>query len=752
MQLMSWVLARLGSRFTLRFEPHQRQIHHSAIGCFVDRPVDLTVGLIEPDGRARVLPFTKEGEVFYNAEQFERLNSITYRGYSERYRLRFEFNVHSVFYPQAEALCTMPVFYMEMRLHPAPQVRQTRAVGPTPSLVRLVIRINRPDTHIAATSVGGAGRIDLSYAVPLSPTVEHVAADQATEPSEAEPVRSVQVRERIASLNTGCTADEDGQGLSLELPVTKAASGVKWRLIWGAHCADPILELDRIGDEPPARGRFRYVRRLPDLDAVMDEAIRHRDVHLAHSRRFEKLFDEASLTTAQRHLINLSFQTYVANSFWCDLEALETGSTQPQGEWFSVWAGNCLHQSAVGVEYNATPLYLAVWPHLLALQLDQWARFVKPHEPSGGSTLNRDTGRGFCVTGREGTDDMAVEHNADFLLMLQAYAHWVGDLASARRHSDLIEGLAGCLTWSDVDQSGFPSQCTTNGVDNPGPSAPFARKTIYMAVKRIAGLQAAADLLHQVGRHDRARDIEPIVERDATQIETRAWLSDRYALCVDRSEAGAVDAWTDQRSTFENVTGWDAYSIYTANGLLLPAMLGQPLLLDHQRLTTDHFSATRETRGRYGCGHSSLEPESVWISQNIWREQMARYLGGGGPGLDQLYWDMQVMSNTEDRSLAFTDTYINHTLTFYPRGVTSIGFLLCGPRLVIDRLAPGGQRLSVDPDRHYPQRWPLLPLADWNAAKVPVCVVQSDGKVFIEGEGDPVIVRGQTEDHEQLIG
>ncbi|MDP7693485.1 MAG: hypothetical protein QGG89_16730, partial [Vicinamibacterales bacterium] len=126
MQLMSWMLARLGSRFSLLFEPHRRQVRHSALGCFVDRPVDLTVGLIEPDGRTRVLPFTREGEVFYNPEQFERLNSITYRGYSERYRLRFEFNVHSVMYPQAEALCTLPAFYMEMRLNPAPQVRRTR--------------------------------------------------------------------------------------------------------------------------------------------------------------------------------------------------------------------------------------------------------------------------------------------------------------------------------------------------------------------------------------------------------------------------------------------------------------------------------------------------------------------------------------------------------------------------------------------------------------------------------------------------
>jgi len=750
--LMSWMLARLGSRFSLLFEPHRRQIRHSALGCFVDRPVDLTVGLIEPDGRTRVLPFTKEGEVFYNPEQFERLNSITYRGYSERYRLRFEFNVHSVMYPQAEALCSMPAFYMEMRLNPAPQVRRTRPVAPTPTIARLVIRINRPDTRIAATSEGGAGRIDLSYRVPLSPAVGESTDDPRAGSRKDDPVRSVEVHERIVSLNAGCTADQDGRGLSLELPVTEVGSGVKWRLVWGAHCAEPILDLDRRGEEPRARGRLHYVHRFPDLDAVMDEAIRHRDVHLAHSRRFETLLDQASLTTAQRHLINLSFQTYLANTFWCDLEPLEAGSTKSRGEWFSVWEGNRLNHSVIGLEYNAAPLYLAIWPRFLALQLEQWTSFARRHEPSGGSTLARDTGQGFRIAANDATDGLAVEHNADFLLMLQAYSHWIGDLTIARRHGALIEALARHLEWSDEDGSGFPPEGNASDTDHPGPSPPFARKTTCLAVKRLAGLHAAVDLLHHIGRHDPAREVEQVVECDAAKIESRAWLSDRYALCLDRSDRGVVDAWTDQRSSFENVSGWDAYSIYTADGLLLPAMLGQPLLLDRDRLATDHHSATRETLGRYGCGHNSLEPDSIWVSQNIWREQIARYLGTGGPGLDQLYWDMQVMSNTDDRSLAFTDTYIDSSLTFTPRGVTSFGFLLAGPRLVIDRLAPGGQRFTVDPDRHYPQRWPLLPLADWKAVKVPVCVVQNNGKVFIEGEADPVIVRGQLSEQEQMIG
>jgi len=143
MQLMTWNLARFGSRFSLLFEPYKHRVMHSALGRFYDRPLDLMVGLVEPDGTERVLPFTTHGVRLYNCEQFERINSITFRAYSERYRLRFEFNIHSVFYPQNEPLCVMPAFYLEMRVSPAGTLRRLEPAGPTPSRVKLFLRIDR---------------------------------------------------------------------------------------------------------------------------------------------------------------------------------------------------------------------------------------------------------------------------------------------------------------------------------------------------------------------------------------------------------------------------------------------------------------------------------------------------------------------------------------------------------------------------------------------------------------------------------
>ena len=773
MQLMTWTLARLGSRFNLLFEPHHRRVRHSALGRFLDRPMDLMVGLVEPDGTDRVLPFTQRGSLFYNPEQFERINSITYRGYSERYQLRYEFNIHSVFYPQNEQLCVMPAFYLEMRVSPSRRIRRMQAAVVMPENVRLFIRLDRPSTQISARSTDEppgfipaiasghnsslnhdprGGQIELSYHNTLSPRendfVDEPAADQ---------LGSVEIQERIVSLNPGCVPDPDGKGLTLELPVTEVGSGIKWRLVWAAYCHNPVLRFDT-DKHRDTSARFRYARHWSDLDSVVDEAVSNRDDWLAHSRRFEKLVEQAPLQMAQRHLLNQSFQSFLSNTFWCDLcehpSQEEPGSQDHQAakEWFSVWEGSRHYHSTVNVEYNICLFYLAIWPRLLEIQLDQWAAYEKPHTPSEGSFLSHDVGAGINVTGQSYPHDLPVEENSHYLLMLQAFCHWVGDVTLARRHADLIERLAKYLIWTDREGCGFPTEGTTNSIDDAGPATQYGRKQTSLAVKRLAALQAAADLLGRLGRDDTADRCEKIVASDASKVEDQAWLTDHYTVCVDRTVAGIRDLWTRRPLPYVKMPGWDAYSIYTGNGLLLPALIGQPTILDSDRLGHDVVNAARETLGSYGCGHSSDETETVWVSQNLWRDHLLRYLGFSDKNWAQRYWDLQVMSNTYQQSQGYSDAYINNDLSFSPRGVTSFGFFLAYPRLIIDRLAAGGARISVDPDRTSAQRWPLLPLADWKAGKIPICVVNESGRVFIEGEADPIIIHNQQPEESSVIG
>lgn len=754
MQLMSWMIGRLGSRFGLMFEPYQRRVMHSALGRFLDQPLDLAVGLIEPGGVHRVLPFTADDdhpgvEQLANCEQFDRNNSITFRGYSERYGLRFELNVHSAFYPQNERLCIMPAFYLELRVSPLRRFRLVKRDAETPGKVTLFIRLRRPDTTIVAA--GNA--IDLTYRVPLSPTDPWdppVAGGQL--PAG---VTAVEAREKIVSLNPGCEVTPDGAGLSLEIPVTPSGSGIKWRLVWAAHVAEPVLTVRRHGEQH--RARLSYNRHWADVEEVSAEAVTARDERLALSRRFEKLLEQAPLDASQRHLSNQAFQNFLCNTFWCDTEpparATPGGTLADPIEWFSVWDGSPLFHSPLDVETNCSLFYLALWPKLLRVQLNQWAERSTPHEPSGGAVMPHDLGRGLEALDTGYDHPMPVEENANFLLLLETYTRWTGDTRMAAAHHGLVKQLARHLVWTDRDASGFPSEGVANAMVDAAPAMQFARKQTYLAVKRVAALRAAAAILRRNGEEKMGRKCDQLVERDTRKIEQAAWLGDHYAVAVDKSAVELNDPVTGQPLEIETLPGWDAYSIYTGNALLLPELIGQPPLLDREKLTTDVYRANRECQGRYGDGHSSIETNNPRISQNIWRDLLARYLHLGGESSAQQYWDLQVMSNTHAQSLGYTDTYIQNRLHNYSRGIVAIGYYLACPRLMIDRMAPGAvpTYITVDPDRHTPSRWPLLPLADWQAGKIPVCVVHNDGHVSIEAPTDPVSIIGKQSDPGESI-
>lgn len=730
MQLMTWPVGRLGSRFGLLFEPYRRRVMHSALGRFFDEPLDLAVGLVEPDGTERVLPFTRTGKPLYNCEQNARFNSITYRGYSEAANLRFELNFHSVFFPQHERMCLLPAIYVELRVTWAKQVRwRSRMVEPL-DRVKLFIRLNRPGTTITSSE----GRIDLSYNVPLEP--RYVPSDDgsrgalgpSSKPSGKSPPIA-RVSERMVSLNPGARPVRDehgGAGLELDLDVRGEGSGVKWRLVWGAHTSDKVLNVRG------RRGEFRYVRYWPNLDAVLQYAIDHRDQNLLQSRQFEKLMEQGPLYRTHWHLIVLGFQSYLTNTWWCDLD---DGS-----DWYSVMEGTSMYHGTVDVEYNVSLLYLSLWPALLGKQLEQWSCNATEHGESGGRIVNHDFGRGVSLNGPEYDHPMPVEENSNFLLLLQTYVHWTGEAALIDRHAKFVRRLADYLIWTDRDDSGFPSEGTANTIDDGTPAIQFSRKQTYLAIKRVAALEAAGDLLDRAGDHEPAERCRLIASEAALKIEQAAWREDHYIICTDHDATGVIDAWTGQPLPIGGLKGWDGYSLYTANGLLLPQMIGQPIAFTVDRLKRDMTHALRETMTHYGCSHCSGDTTNVWISQNLWRDHIARYFELRLTDCAPRYWDMLVMSNTGENSFGYIDTYVGNELAFYPRGATAFGFYLAGPRLVIDRL--GGTYISVNPDRHKPQRWALLPLADWAANRVPICVVDADGDARIEGEIEPVKILG----------
>ncbi|MDH3582816.1 MAG: DUF4965 domain-containing protein, partial [Phycisphaerae bacterium] len=453
--------------------------------------------------------------------------------------------------------------------------------------------------------------------------------------------------------------------------------------------------------------------------------------------------EQAPANRARAHLTNLAFQSFLANTFWCE--------TDDGSDHFSVWEGNYMYHNTLDVAYNLSLFFFAFWPDLLRMCLAEWADHFTIHKESNGAFMHHDMGRGMAVcTEQAYGHSMPVEESSNYLLLLQAYIHWTGDLKPVRQHVACIRQLARYLLWTDRDNSGFATAGTANTLDDAAPAMQSSHHQTYLAIKRVCALDAAADLLDRGGDPQAAEPCRLAAAQDVPKIEQAAWLSDHFAVCVDPKTVGVQDSWTGQAVPMDELKGWDDYSIHTANALLLPLMTAQPVAFDRDRLIEDMINAQRETMRPYGCAYTSSDQDHIRVSQNLWRDFIGRYLHVELEDLDSQYWDMQVAANTGGQSFGYTDAYVTGELVFHPRGVTAFGHLIAGPRLVVDRL--DDHFIGVWPDRHRQQRWPLLPLADWAAGKIPVCVVDAAGEVSIEGEIEPVRVQGQAVVDESMIG
>ena len=144
----------------------------------------------------------------------------------------------------------------------------------------------------------------------------------------------------------------------------------------------------------------------------------------------------------------------------------------------------------------------------------------------------------------------------------------------------------------------------------------------------------------------------------------------------------------------------------------------------------DIASALEASLGPYGCSHNAGDPLNVWVSQNIWRDCIAHYLGQPVPDLTPRYWNLQVWSNTKDQHKCYIDTYLNNNLCMYPRGITIAGYFLSLAGLQIDRTESLVQLKPVFQNG----KIPLFPLADWKTGRIPMLVAEN-GQYEVAGRG-----------------
>ena len=163
--------------------------------------------------------------------------------------------------------------------------------------------------------------------------------------------------------------------------------------------------------------------------------------------------------------------------------------------------------------------------------------------------------------------------------------------------------------------------------------------------------------------------------------------------------------------------------------MLYPFLSGLTLrYFNYDRLSRDITEAFRACCTPFGCNHSN-DSDSIWFSQNMWRDFTAAYLGHDMLDNADRYWDFQKIMNTGDHLNLYIDTFGENALWYYPRGLTSIGVLFAALRLKIDGFS---KVIQIAPLRKT-MRIPLVSFTDWKTLRTPWVNVEN-GKVLIENE------------------
>jgi hypothetical protein len=720
MQLIETMLGRLGSRFTLHFLPREKQVRLSPLGKYYDLPWHLRLGFRVGEV-TRVLPFVDtETEIFPEVEMELTMTSVTFRARDRQLGLAASIKFSAPFYPKDEALCLAPFFYLDVTLESAPGDKPVELIAG----LELAEGTNRLSNFGAFDAFGAI--LQANYQQIKQHWGPYPAPDSLSDKTYQAPL--------LFALYQWPEASKPSRNNDAGFKVTaNCRAGDSFRLLLASHMNEPVLEVKQ---QPYI---FRYNRYFPDLAAVYHFAIQNEQENKGKSAQFDQLVLDSSLGKSKTDFIAFTFQSYIQNTWWADPQ---TPSSNTE-DWFSVWEGNCVFHSTVDVEYNLAWIYLLLWPELLEKTIAEWRGYFQKDER--GEWLSHDVGGLLGANRQTYPHQMEVEESCNFVLLVYALWSFTGWERVRTDNQDAVARLIRFVLDSDTTGNGFPDRGTANTVDDASPAVQFGREQTYLAVKALAACWASTLLLdnsslipHPASLIEECRQRVAVINRT---LDERAWLGDHFAVTLDRKTDGLINPWSGQPLPPGELTGWDAYSIYTANGLLYllatDTQNGANLPPgDYSRYRRDIVETVPRALIEYGCTHSSQDKSHIWVSQNLHRDFVAAYLGEDLSDLTDRYWAFEQFENSQGRGGTFVDTYGGNHLRYYPRGITSLGLLYALAGVRLDRVAG---RLQVRPVRA-PLRVPLLSLADWTTGRVPWLHFRlQNGKINLEIENEDLL-------------
>ncbi|MCK4282745.1 MAG: hypothetical protein KAX44_00390 [Candidatus Brocadiae bacterium] len=712
MHVITDAAAALGSRFNLILDPHEGCLYQNAFGGFRERPLDLTIGVRTPDGEVWALPFTARQQRFPFVEQFDSLTTIQYRAVHPELGLELRVRIRSPFYPGDVRVSTSPFHYVDVEVRRLHRFRRRVCEAPV-QRGELIFELRGEGVEFAPSESGFQYRFPSTAAARSDLPPVTVNVDNWVECADAEVFGT-------SGLKKGFDLSSDGVG--------------RMALVWSNWVAEPVLEVFQ------ERTPFKYLELFASRRKMVDWALRERARIEERCDLLDAAIRDWSLGTSASHLAALALRSFLVDTWW---------TTRKGGrDWFSVWEGSCFYHSTVDVEYNDGLLYFALWPELLEMLLDEWADFEVDGEetlgPAGKGTtfLCHDMGFGHVVGRQVYSHHMEVEENTNYLLLLAAWALFTGEIKKAAKKLPLCRRLGEFIVKADSSGNGMPDRGVANTIDDASPAVQFGSEQVYLAVKAQAALWALAELEEKCGVKDsQAERWCAFTAKSIKTLDEEAWLRDHYAVTLTRTTEGLVYPGSDKPLEPGELAGWDAYSIYSANGLLYVFLAGLTMpRWKLNRFAEDLENAARRTMTPYGSRHSSTTDTTVWFSQNMWRDYVGAYLGIDLLNNVERYWDYQVTTGDNWRGSLYYDTTERNDLNFYPRGATVFGMPLCAAGLRLNRadgeltLCPVRSTLSV----------PLLPLADWEGMRIPFLTVRNREGVAVARISEKDLLKGLT--------
>ena len=339
--------------------------------------------------------------------------------------------------------------------------------------------------------------------------------------------------------------------------------------------------------------KFGYTTLWQDADDVLRWWQTNNEELIRKGNLFESTVLDATVAPELKMILASSFKGLASNAWWAE------------NDWFSLMEIGAYH-STLDVDFQLALFFFHYWEELIGRMLKQWTMYYRPQS----GYMAHDVGQHLEATGnRYGGDGsaMKVEENCNYLILLHHYWRSTNDTEILDTYQEIIVELVDFLIAADTNGSGLPNRFADNTNDWGSGLITTSEEQSYHGVRLVVAYTAVTQFAEYYADSSLQTLCLEQIEK-IKQVFKNGWLGDHYPI------------------SFSDQASYQHYSMWTTHGLLYALRNGLEIDLDLNLLRIDLISSTQRTMHEHGCVHSTVDVRG-WLTQNLWRDTIAAYLG-----------------------------------------------------------------------------------------------------------------------------